>query len=124
MTFGSAPSCDLVLSDKTVSRKHVEAYLDGNQTIVRDLGSTNGTFIQGARFKEVALAYGAEVKLGDVVRRIRLRQRAHRGVDRYEIVDEVRVFDADGIGIERKDGNGTEREAQAGDVRYVEFRVS
>src|SRR5262245_1777956 len=40
ITFGSAPNCDLVLSDKTVSRRHVEAYLDGNQTIVRDLGST------------------------------------------------------------------------------------
>src|SRR5207244_11872406 len=64
VTFGSAPSCDLVLSDKTVSRKHAEAYLDGNQTILRDLGSTNGSFIQGARFKEVALGYGAEVKLG------------------------------------------------------------
>ncbi len=67
ITFGSAPSCDLVLSDKTVSRRHVEAYLDGNQTIVRDLGSTNGTYIQGSRFKEIAVGFGAEIKLGKTV---------------------------------------------------------
>jgi DNA-binding NtrC family response regulator len=67
VTFGSAPNCDLVLSDKTVSRRHVEAYLDGNQTIVRDLGSTNGTYIQGSRFKEIAVGFGAEIKLGKTV---------------------------------------------------------
>jgi DNA-binding NtrC family response regulator len=67
ITFGSAPNCDLVLSDKTVSRRHVEAYLDGNQTIVRDLGSTNGTYIQGSRFKEIAVGFGAEIKLGKTV---------------------------------------------------------
>ncbi|MSP61672.1 MAG: sigma 54-dependent Fis family transcriptional regulator [Myxococcales bacterium] len=67
VTFGSAPHCDLVLSDKTVSRRHVEAFLDGNQTIVRDLGSTNGTYIQGSRFKEIAVGFGAEIKLGKTV---------------------------------------------------------
>jgi DNA-binding NtrC family response regulator len=64
VTFGSAPSCDLVLSDKTVSRRHVEAFLEGSETIVRDLGSTNGTFVQGARFKEIAVGFGAEIRLG------------------------------------------------------------
>ena len=67
VTFGSSPTCDLVLSDKTVSRRHVEAFLDGHQTIVRDLGSTNGTFIQGSRFKEISVGFGAEIKLGKTV---------------------------------------------------------
>ncbi|MEO6951588.1 MAG: sigma 54-interacting transcriptional regulator [Polyangia bacterium] len=64
ITFGSAPSCDLVLSDTTVSRRHVMALLEGDEVLVRDLGSTNGTFIQGSRFKEIAVSFGAEIKVG------------------------------------------------------------
>src|SRR5207237_7213248 len=55
VTFGSAPSCDLVLSDKTVSRRHAQALLENNEVLVRDMGSTNGSFIQGSRFKEITV---------------------------------------------------------------------
>jgi DNA-binding NtrC family response regulator len=67
ITFGSAPSCDLVLSDKTVSRRHATALLENNEVMVRDLGSTNGSFIQGSRFKEITVGFGAEIKLGRTV---------------------------------------------------------
>ena len=67
VTFGSAPACDLVLSDKTVSRRHAMALLEGNEVLVRDLGSTNGSFIQGSRFKEITVGFGAEIKLGRTV---------------------------------------------------------
>jgi two-component system, NtrC family, nitrogen regulation response regulator GlnG len=65
--FGSAPTCDVVLSDKTVSRRHMSAELVGDEVIVRDNDSTNGTFIQGSRFKEINIGFGAEVKLGRTV---------------------------------------------------------
>ncbi len=65
--FGSSPSCEMVLTDKTVSRKHLMAVLEGEQVVLRDQGSTNGTFIQGSRFKEITIGYGAEVKLGRTV---------------------------------------------------------
>ena len=67
VTFGSAPACDLVLSDKTVSRRHAMALLENNEVLVRDLGSTNGSFIQGSRFKEITVGFGAEIKLGRTV---------------------------------------------------------
>ena len=35
--------------------------------VVRDLGSTNGTFVQGSRFKELTLGFGTEVKIGKTV---------------------------------------------------------
>ena len=60
ITVGSAPSCELVLSDRTVSRRHVTASLEQGQVIVRDLSSTNGSFTHGSRFKEIAIGYGAE----------------------------------------------------------------
>jgi DNA-binding NtrC family response regulator len=65
--FGSAPNCEMVLTDKTVSRRHMSAELAGDEVIVRDNDSTNGTFIQGSRFKEINIGFGAEVKLGRTV---------------------------------------------------------
>src|SRR4051794_27220014 len=59
VTFGSAPSCDLVLTDKTVSRRHLVAAREGHDVVLRDQGSTNGSFIQGSRFKEITIGYGA-----------------------------------------------------------------
>ena len=65
--FGSSPSCEMVLSDKTVSRKHVMAELVGDEVMMVDCGSTNGTFIQGSRFEKISIGFGAEVKLGRTV---------------------------------------------------------
>ena len=67
ISFGSSPSCDMVLTDKTVSRKHMQAELQGDEVLVSDTGSTNGTFIQGSRFERIAVGFGAEVKLGRTV---------------------------------------------------------
>ncbi len=65
--FGSSPDCDMSLSDKAVSRRHLLAALENNQVVLKDQGSTNGTYIQGSRFKEITIGYGAEVKLGRTV---------------------------------------------------------
>jgi DNA-binding NtrC family response regulator len=62
--FGSSPNCDLVLTDKTVSRRHLMAVRESDEVVLRDQGSTNGSFIQGSRFKEITIGYGAEVKVG------------------------------------------------------------
>ncbi|MGE3548172.1 MAG: FHA domain-containing protein, partial [Kofleriaceae bacterium] len=67
VSFGSGSSCSLVLTDKTVSRKHLEAQLVGDEVIMTDCGSTNGTFIQGSRFERISIGFGAEVKLGRTV---------------------------------------------------------
>ena len=65
--FGSAPTCELVLSDKTVSRKHLMAELVDDEVLMIDQGSTNGTFFGGSRFEKIAVGFGAEVKLGRTV---------------------------------------------------------
>ena len=67
ISFGSSPSCDMVLTDKTVSRKHMAAELVGDEVAVYDTGSTNGTFIHGSRFDRISVGFGAEVKLGRTV---------------------------------------------------------
>jgi DNA-binding NtrC family response regulator len=67
VTFGSGSSNDLVLSDPTVSRKHLVAERGEEGVLVRDLGSTNGSYIHGARFKEMELRFGAEIHIGKTV---------------------------------------------------------
>ena len=65
--FGSSPDCQMTLTDKTVSRKHLMASFNGTDLVLTDQDSTNGTFIQGSRFKEITVGFGAEFRLGRTV---------------------------------------------------------
>ncbi len=63
---GKDPSCGLVFPDPTVSRRHFEIEKQGDDFIVRDLGSTNGTTVDGTRVKEAFVAPGARITAGNV----------------------------------------------------------
>jgi DNA-binding NtrC family response regulator len=67
VTFGSGAGNDVVLSDPTVSRRHLLAERGEGGVLVRDLGSTNGSYVAGARFKEMELGFGAEIHIGKTV---------------------------------------------------------
>lgn len=62
--IGSAAGADFQLSDGTVSRIHVTVGPDGGQMRVRDMDSTNGTFIDGVRLRDGFLRAGALLRLG------------------------------------------------------------
>ncbi len=62
---GSAPGNDLVIEDKAVSRIHCELSLREQAVWVRDLGSRNGTFVQGVQVLEAKVGDGARVRLGN-----------------------------------------------------------
>ena len=66
MTIGKAPSNDLVLSDDTVSRQHCELVRTGQAIHVKDLGSTNGTRIDGTRIQDAQLGSGSILRVGEV----------------------------------------------------------
>ncbi len=69
LLVGSDPSCDLVLRDPSVSRRHLEVVREGEVAVFRDLGSTNGTFYGEARIREVLLGFGSELRVGRTVLR-------------------------------------------------------
>jgi DNA-binding NtrC family response regulator len=62
----AAENNDVVLDHPTVSRNHLVVRRQGEQFVVQDLGSTNGTFIDGAQIREGFLRAGALLEVGDV----------------------------------------------------------
>ena len=62
---GTAPDNAIVLTDPGVSRHHFELRTEVSGVIVRDLGSTNGTFVDGLRVREVFLSPGSLIRAGD-----------------------------------------------------------
>jgi DNA-binding NtrC family response regulator len=64
--LGSSRTCDLVVADTTVSRRHVSLELVPEGVAVQDLGSRNGTFYLGQRIERAVLDLGARIKLGGV----------------------------------------------------------
>jgi transcriptional regulator with PAS, ATPase and Fis domain len=63
-SVGSHASNDLVLDDSTVSRFHCEIVVDRRGARVRDLGSLNGTVVDGTRVVEAFLRDGSVVRVG------------------------------------------------------------
>lgn len=61
---GRLPDNDIVLNDRRVSRYHAEVLLRGKRWLVRDVGSTNGTAVNGKLVKEAPLTPGDTVSLG------------------------------------------------------------
>lgn len=55
LTIGTAPSCQLVLEDPTVSGRHVSVTALAVGVVVEDLGSKNGVFVGGARITRATL---------------------------------------------------------------------
>lgn len=63
-TVGRHPDADIFLDDVTVSRRHAEFVRDGAFFDVVDLGSLNGTYVDGERIERARLSEGAEVQVG------------------------------------------------------------
>lgn len=68
--IGTAPDNDVMLRDRTVSRHHAEIRMTHEGLLLSDLGSTNGTFVNGLRVKEAFLGPDSTFRLGSTEIRI------------------------------------------------------
>jgi pSer/pThr/pTyr-binding forkhead associated (FHA) protein len=61
---GRSQECDIVVSDPNVSRKHARLSRADNGFVVEDLGSTNGTLLDGAPIDRERIESGDELTFG------------------------------------------------------------
>lgn len=72
MSVGRAPNCDCVVPDDCVSRRHAQLWREGARWFVRDLGSRNGTRVNGTLvIEDVEVRPGDRLDLGGAVYRLR-----------------------------------------------------
>ena len=76
-TLGRGGSHDRSVSAGGVSRDHAEIVRVGDVYVVRDLGSTNGTYLNGRAIIQASLVDGDIIHLGDVEFRFRCLEKAH-----------------------------------------------
>lgn len=71
ITLGRSESCDVVISDATVSRDHAVLDRRGDQWRIRDAGSQNGVFLNGIRIhRSTLVSPGDGIQMGDTLLRL------------------------------------------------------
>ena len=79
--IGRARPADLVIPDPTLSRRHATLFWDAGHLMIRDLGSSNGTFVNGRRVTDaVELRPGDRLELGSVVANLELDDETTGGI--------------------------------------------
>jgi hypothetical protein len=69
-TIGRGTDCDVVLADAHASRHHARLDVRGGVIVLTDLGSTNGTRVNGRRVREVVLGVGDRIEVGQTFLRV------------------------------------------------------
>ena len=63
---GSGTETDLILVDRSISRRHARLYRQGDVVVIEDLGSTNGTYFNDVRVGQLHLPLGQEIRFGQL----------------------------------------------------------
>ena len=72
IVIGRGRKADLALAEATISRAHASIGFDGKHFFVDDLGSTNGTLVNGARIDRQRLKNEDEIQMGKLIIRVSL----------------------------------------------------
>ncbi len=62
-SVGRSSKCTICISDKQISRRHFEVCLDAEGAVLNDLGSKNGTFVNGVKCEQHRLADGDKIQI-------------------------------------------------------------
>ncbi len=72
MVVGRGRTADVIIAEPTISRAHLAIGFDGDSFFVEDLGSTNGTAVNGKREARMKLCAGDEILLGKLLLQVKL----------------------------------------------------
>ena len=80
--IGRRPGLNLQLASARVSGRHAEILIIGQHLFVRDLGSTNGTFVNRRRVKQpTPIGDGDHIEIADIEFKVEFRDHGRRAVD-------------------------------------------
>jgi hypothetical protein len=85
VVIGRSSELDMVLVEDMVSRKHAKITFTAGKITIEDLGSTNGTFVNGEKVKQSRLKEGDRILIGTSILKL-----VHQGANTQEL-DEVAV---------------------------------
>ncbi|WP_440059910.1 FHA domain-containing protein [Thermogladius sp. 4427co] len=74
--IGRAPSCDVIILDPTVSRIHARIFYSNGEWFIEDLGSTNGTIVDGLEARSgspVKIKNGSKIVMGKTILGVRYK---------------------------------------------------
>jgi pSer/pThr/pTyr-binding forkhead associated (FHA) protein len=66
LVIGREANCDIPVDSPQISRRHAEISLSGDTATIKDLGSSNGTFVNGNKVTQAALKSGDEIKIDKI----------------------------------------------------------
>lgn len=101
ITLGRGKSCDVIIADPTISRKHLQISTEeivNNEkdtkynVILKDLGSKNGMIINYSRVKEAVLQPGDKIVLGRIS--LRFEQKSPAGQDSFNTICQMPASDS------------------------------
>ncbi|HUU03928.1 MAG TPA: AgmX/PglI C-terminal domain-containing protein [Myxococcota bacterium] len=98
LTIGRSPESDLQIDDDITSRTHAQISVTPEGVILEDLGSSNGTFVNGEPVERCYLENRDEVSIGDYTLKVKLLSKK-KPVPRFH--DETRIMDRDVIKDDR-----------------------
>jgi pSer/pThr/pTyr-binding forkhead associated (FHA) protein/tetratricopeptide (TPR) repeat protein len=98
MVIGRTPGVDLLLSDQSVSRRHVELIYGDDGVLMKDCGSGNGTKVNGVKVAEKKLEHGDEIAIGKT---------------KIRFIDELAAFKKAREENEKKEAEKAEKKAAA-----------
>jgi pSer/pThr/pTyr-binding forkhead associated (FHA) protein len=72
LVIGRGRGADVILAEPTISRAHAAIGFEEDAFFVQDLGSTNGTLVNGTREERRALEDGDEIQMGKLILRVKI----------------------------------------------------
>ena len=64
LVIGRLPECDITINDASISRRHAQIVRHGDAVSITDLGSTNGTTVNGSKVQRSIVVSGDEIGVG------------------------------------------------------------
>jgi pSer/pThr/pTyr-binding forkhead associated (FHA) protein len=89
IVIGRSSDLDMVLVEDMVSRKHARITMQADQIWIEDLGSTNGTFVNGEKIKRAHLKEGDRVLIGTSILKVIAGDAPREGMDAKRELENV-----------------------------------